>query len=73
MTNMPTVLDAFTPAAAGVIADAALHARIDMYWAQLRREAERIVGREPTLAALVISTVLPQHSLGLARESGERF
>ncbi len=66
MTTLPTGPDAITPAAAGAMAGAGVRAPTDMWWSRLRREADRVVGREPTLAALVTATVLAQPSLEAA-------
>ncbi|ALN72481.1 serine O-acetyltransferase EpsC [Aureimonas sp. AU20] len=47
----------------GVVALVDGLAATDFWWARLRREAEAVLGKEPALASLVLSTILGQSSL----------
>ncbi|WP_294645639.1 serine O-acetyltransferase EpsC [uncultured Aureimonas sp.] len=63
MTQMPQVPGAFSPVLPDTIAPDTPRAPTDMSWARLRREAESMLAREPTLAPMVVATILAQHSL----------
>lgn len=75
MTQIPQVPSTVARTLPGRIAPDTPPAPIDMWWARVRHEAERMLSREPTLAPLVITTILAQHSLeeGMAQRLASRI